>query len=239
MSDLLDRAIAAHGGWSRWEKARTVKAHIAVGGAVLHVKGFPQAYADIYWEIDAHKPHTEFTPFLKAGQRGIWEPNQTSVVSQTGEVTAKLNAPRTSFAGHTVMTKWDELQLIYFTGYALWTYFATPFLFKLPGVKTDEIAPWTNEGETWRRLKVTFPADLHSHSTEQTYYFNADGLLTRQDYSVETMGGTNSCHYSSNHKTFDGLVFPTTRRVYAIGEHNLPVQDRVAVSIDVFNVEVT
>ncbi|MGY4623366.1 hypothetical protein [Bradyrhizobium sp. USDA 4486] len=238
MSDLLERAIQAHGGWDRWQQTKAIKAHIAAGGAVFPIKGFPNAYADIHCSIDTRKQHTEFTPFLKSGQHCVFEPGQTSVVSATGEVMEKLESPRNSFAGHTVMTPWDARQLVYFTGYAMWTYLTTPFLFKLPGFKTEEIDPWSENGETWRRLKVTFPAEIHSHSTVQTFYFNADGLLRRHDYSVEIMGGTNSCHYSSDHVTFGGLVFPTKRRVYSIGENNLPVLDRVAISIDVRNVEV-
>jgi len=34
-------------------------------------------------------------------------------------------------------------------------------------------------GETWRPLQVTFPADIHTPCREQTFYFNATGLLQR------------------------------------------------------------
>jgi hypothetical protein len=239
MSDLLEHAVAAHGGWSRWQQIKAVNTHIAVGGITFDVKGWRNAYADIHCSIEAHRQHTEFWPFLKSGQRCVYEPSHTLVVSDSGEIIERLESPRASFAGHSIQTPWDARQLAYFTGYAMWTYLTTPFLFKIPGFTTEEIEPWQENGETWRRLKVVFPADVHSHSSNQTFYFGADGLLRRQDYSVEIMGGTSSCHYSSDHKTFDGFVFPTKRRVYAIGPNNLPVLDRVAISIDVQSVEVT
>ena len=47
-------------------------------------------------------------------------------------------------------------QLVYFAGYAMWTYLTTPFLFVMDGVATEELQPWHENGETWRRLKVTF-----------------------------------------------------------------------------------
>ncbi len=55
----------------------------------------------------------------------------------------------------------------------MWTYLNTPFLFALDGVKTEEIEPWRENGETWRRLKVTFPPNIASHSTVQTFFFGA------------------------------------------------------------------
>jgi hypothetical protein len=238
MSDLLEHAVAAHGGWKRWQEVKTVTAHIAAGGTAFHVKGWANAYADIHCAIRTSKPHTEFWPFLKNGQRCTYEPNRTSVVSDDGKLVEEQESPRATFVGHTIPTPWSSLQLVYFTGYAMWTYLTTPFLFKLPGFKSEEIEPWEEDGERWRRLKVTFPANVPSHSTEQTFYFNADGVLRRHDYSVDIMGGTSSCHYSSDHTSFDGIIFPTKRRVYAIGPNNLPVRDRVAISIDVKNIEV-
>jgi hypothetical protein len=136
------------------------------------------------------------------------------------------------------MTQWNEQQLIYFSGYAMWTYLTTPFLFTLPGFEIQEVEPSVEDGETWRRLKVTFPKSVPSHSTEQTFYFGPDGLLRRHDYSVEIMGGTSSANYASEYREFGGIVFPTKRRVYSIGTENRPNLDHVAVSIDLLNIEI-
>lgn len=237
MSDLLDQAIAAHGGWERWEQISELNAHIQVGGAIWHVKGWPDVYADIHASASTRRPHTEFSPFLKAGQRCVWEPNRTVIVVDSGEVVEERVSPRSFFGGHTIPTPWDQQHLIYFTGYAMWTYLTTPFLFKLPGFKTEEVEPWDEDGETWRRLKVTFPANVPSHSTEQTFYFDNSGLLRRQDYSVEIMGGTTSANYASDYQAFDGLVFPTKRRVYTAGPDNRPILGRVAVAIDILAID--
>ncbi len=78
---------------------------------------------------------------------------------------------------------------------------------------------------------------MHSHSTKQTFYFDASGLLRRHDYSVDVIGGTNSANYAFDHQPFDGLVFPTKRRVYAAGPDNRPIRDRIAVAIDVLSIQ--
>lgn len=236
MTDLLDLAIEAHGGLQRWQQIEQLHAHIKVGGTVWHVKGWPDVYADIHTSISTHRPHTEFTPFLEEGQHCVWEPERTAVVADSGDVIEHRAAPRSFFEGHTIPTPWDRQHLIYFTGYAMWTYLTTPFLFKLPGFRTQEVEPWQEEDEIWRRLKVTFPSTVPSHSTVQTFYFNADGLLRRHDYSVDIMGGTRSANYASDVRSFAGLMIPTKRRVYATGPDNRPILDRIAVSIDLLDV---
>jgi hypothetical protein len=97
------------------------------------------------------------------------------------------DSPRTSFAGHVNETPWDQLHAAYFNGYALWTYLTQPFLYAYPGFVTDEIEPWEENGETWRRLKVIFPDNIASHAREQITYFGADGLMRRHDYAVDVL----------------------------------------------------
>ena len=52
----------------------------------------------------------------------------------------------------------------------MWTYLTTPFLFAMDGMATEELEPWRENGEMWRRLKVTFPQGIATHSTVQTFY---------------------------------------------------------------------
>ena len=80
----------------------------------------------------------------------------------------------------------------------MWTYLTQPFTFALPGFQTSELAPWDEAGQRWRRLSVVWPSNLATHSTEQTLYFDDDGLLARHDYDVEISGGTSAAHYVSD-----------------------------------------
>lgn len=239
MKSLLDIAIEAHGGWDRWRQLGRLSAQASIGGAMWHLKGWPDVFADVRVSIDPHRQHTEYRPFLQGGQHALFEPDRVAVVADDGKVLQERHAPREAFAGHALTTPWDALHLVYFAGYAMWTYLTAPFLFKLPGFHVEEIEPWDEDGETWRRLKVTFPADVHSHCREQVFYFGEDGLLRRHDYRVDVIGsGGTSAHYASDHRSFGGIVVPTRRRVHAIGPDNKPLRDRVLVSIDLHEVDV-
>ena len=127
---------------------------------------------------------------------------------------------------------WSDLQLAYFAGYAMWTYLNTPFLLARPGVESEEGDPWQESGETWRRLNVRFPADIATHSTEQSFYFDQQGLLRRQDYNVEIDGTAGAAHYVYDHKEFSGIVLPTKRRVFRRQPDGRPTPEPLIISID-------
>ena len=129
-------------------------------------------------------------------------------------------------------TPWDDLHVAYFQGEALWTYLTTPFLYTYPGFVTEEISPIEVDGESWRRLKVTFPDYIKSHTREQISCFGPDGLLRRHDYTVDILGGATGLNYASRYRTVNGIVFPTKRRIFAYEGNYQLVPEPLLVSID-------
>ena len=114
----------------------------------------------------------------------------------------------------------------------MWTYLNTPFLYTHDGFTTEEIPSIQVEGETWRRLKVTFPDSVRSHTKEQISCFGPDGLLRRHDYTVDILGGATGLNYASDYRNVDGIIVPTKRRVYAYeGDYQL-VSEPLLVAID-------
>ena len=96
----------------------------------------------------------------------------------------------------------------------------------------QELSPIQVDGETWRRLEVTFPDTVKSHTKTQIFCFGPDGLLRRHDYTVDVLGGAPGLNYASDYREVDGIIFPTKRRVYAYkGDYQL-VKEPLLVSID-------
>jgi len=237
MTGVLSRAITAHGGQKRWQELTKLTAHFSVTGGLMGVKTWPNALTNAHAVFSPHHQRAEYASFIEPGQRGLFTPARTEIVTDAGTLIGQRDAPRQAFAGHTLTTPWDAQHLLYFTGYAMWTYLTAPFLFATPGFEIEEAAPWHEQSETWRRLHLRFPATVESHSTVQTVYFDATGLLRRHDYSVDIVGGTTSAHYVTAHKTFGGIVFPTKRRVYPRDQDNRPILDRPALAIDIHDIE--
>jgi hypothetical protein len=140
--------------------------------------------------------------------------------------------PRAPFAGQVRETPWDDIHFAYFASEALWTYLTTPFLYTYPGFVTEELAPWRENDEVWRPLKVTFPNSVSSHTREQVSYFEKNGLLCRHEYTVDILGGATGLNYAANYKEFNGMMVPTRRRVYAYGADKRKVSEPLLVAID-------
>jgi hypothetical protein len=132
-------------------------------------------------------------------------------------------------------TPWDDLHLAYFTGAALWTYLNTPYLYTGAGFTTEEIASIDVDGETWRRLKVTFPKDIKTHSPEQIFCFDPDGLLRRHDFTIDILGGAAGLLYATDYRDVDGIIIPTTRRAWQDDNH---VPELLMIAIDMGEVTI-
>ncbi len=212
MSALLELALQAHGGLDRWSRILAIDLRLSVSGALFKLKGFPEGLPDSAVRLDPSRPAVTIRPYLIADARGHFTPGRVRIEDVEGRIVDERASPRASFAGHVLKTPWDQLQRLYFTGYALWNYVTLPFLLASSGVSSQEIEPHRENGYVWRRLQVTFPPELPTHCAEQTLYFDQAGRLQRVDYAIDIAGAT-VAHYCYEHAVVSGLVFPTLHRV--------------------------
>jgi hypothetical protein len=239
METLVKTILDAHGGLERWSRFKSLSARLVQGGALWTLKGKAGVLDETTVTVDLKGEHASHHPFGDASRKSSFTPGRVALLSAEGAVLEELTEPRASFAGHTLETPWTDLQLAYFAGCAMWTYLNMPFLLTWPGVESKEIDPWTENGETWRRLAVTFPANIATHSTHQTLYVGDDGLLRRHDYDVEITGGTQGAHYISEYVEVEGLKFPTKRRIFPRTPDGQSLPEPLVVSIDLSNITLT
>ena len=233
MSNLLDIAVGAHGGLERWNRIRTIGVDLSVDGALWGSKGQSGLFQDGRYEAETHAQRAVMKRFGAPDLNVRFSPDRLVLETNSGDVIETRDNPLAAFAGHVNETPWDRLHAAYFTGYALWTYLTQPFLYTYPGFGAEEIEPWHEGGEVWRRLKVTFPADTVSHTREQISYFGPDGLLRRHDYAVDVLGGVFGAQYVEDHRTVGGIVVPHRRIIYPLGPDNHKLAEPVLVSIEI------
>jgi hypothetical protein len=231
MNELLDIAIKAHGVLDRWNQVNSVKVDASITGVIWLVKGRENALKDVL--ITAETRRQRLTMEIPGqAKRTIFEPSRVVIQTAHGQLLGTHDDPRKSFEGQTMETPWDDVHVAYFSGEAMWTYLNIPFLFAQPGFETEEIPSTQAEGETWRRLKVTFPENVVSHTRTQISCFGPDGLLRRHDYAVDILGGSQALNYAYDYRDFGGIVFPVTRRVIGYEGDYQPVKEPVLVAID-------
>ena len=232
MHKLASQIIDAHGGLDRWQRHDTLTAHLIQGGVLWPLKGQAGILDDSSVTVSLREIHASHARFGTIAARSDYRPDRVALLDATGAEIDALNQPRTSFAGHTLETPWTAPQLAYFAGCAMWTYFNMPFLLAWDGVETEELDPWEENGARWRRLRVTLPPTIVSHSSVQTLYITEEGLIARHDYDVEIAGATPGAHYLSDYVEVDGIRLPTRRRIYPRQPDGQRVPEPLVVSID-------
>ncbi|QUR67509.1 hypothetical protein [Mycobacterium spongiae] len=242
MSTLLDEVLDAHGGLAQWRRADTIHARVRTGGLLLRTRVPGNRLADYRITVHVRQARTVLDPFPRDGQRGVFENGQVRIESHDGPVISSRANPRAAFFGRSGLRRnlrWDPLDSVYFAGYAMWNYLTTPYLLTREGVAVEEGQTWREGEETWRRLNVSFPWALDTHSPRQSFYFDGSGFLRRHDYAPEVVGRwARAAHYCVDPISAGGLVFPTRRWVHPIGPGNRSLPFPTLVSIQLTDVRV-
>ncbi|GAA4154908.1 hypothetical protein GCM10022217_12500 [Chryseobacterium ginsenosidimutans] len=232
MNNLLEFTIKAHGGLTHWNKFKNVSAHLNVDGMTWVRKQQPGILKDVNVSVEIEQ---QLVSFQSKDQKWktFFDSQRIAAETDEGKSIEELLNPRQSFEGHTRETPWSRLQAFYFASYAIWIYFNAPFCFAHPDYEVTEIEPWEENGETFRRLQVTFPDYLVTHSRIQTFYIDKAGLIRRHDYNVEISENAAGAHYLYDYEEIQGIKFPTRRQVFIRNQDNTTIQpEPVLVLID-------
>ncbi len=232
MHDLQQQVIEAHGGLEQFQRFSFLTARLHQFGILWDLKGKSDTLTHADVRVNLRKQEVSHWPFHPTQNRSRFTPEEVTIETPDGDLVEKLSRPRVSFAGFAMETYWSDPQLAYFSGYTMWTYLTSPFILAQPGIVTEEIAPWSEQGETWRRLRVTFPAAIATHSREQTFYIGPDGLIRRHDYEVEIQGNNAAARYLLDPVTVEGIVLPSKFRVYPRNPDNTPAAEPLIVGVD-------
>jgi hypothetical protein len=227
VSELLERAIEAHGGRDAWHGRTGFEIELNVGGAAWPLR-LRRAPGRLLGRVRTAEPWTEFVDFPAPGSRGVFEGDNVRIEAD-GRVTDVRHDPRAAFKRLRQHFRWDDLDFLYFSGYALWNYMAFPFMLERPGVELEERPD--------RVLAARFPDEFPTHSPEQLFYLDDAYRLVRHDYTALAFGGwAKGAHLTSQHAQLAGLTVPTRRRVYPRLPGGRVAPAPVIVAIDIVTV---
>jgi hypothetical protein len=229
---LLDDVIDASGGLVRWNSLTRFTLHLSVGGTLFSSAGHAREFKDVTAEGSTQTQSVRFTGITGGEHSGSFQPDAITIESLEGEVLRTWHNPSLAFPEVGAPALADELHLVFFCGVAIWSYLTSPFLLAHPDVVTEELTPWRESTETWRRLRAQFPPHLITLAPEQIFYFDESGLQRRTDHDLF---GMKVAHSSWAHDSFGGIVVPTLRRAQTLRPDGTVVAKPVLMDVEIFD----
>jgi len=215
-NDLINRICNAHGGIERWQMVESIQIQMDIFGPILLTKFKSPWLPNINANIFTDKPYVSIHDFPEEGHTGIFDGFDVYIFNANDKIYCERNYSNCDELKTKPRLHWDHLDLIYFLGYALWNYNCSPYIFRNKGFECHQGEDFLdNDGNVLSTLNVRYPRNIPTHCNQQVFYFDQKGLLKRQDYTADVISPLASgSHIFEDHKTFDGLVFPTHRRVF-------------------------
>jgi hypothetical protein len=237
--EFLRRIIDHHGGQERWQKINKLVIYARSSGMALPLRFKFKAFRDYAAEISTKEPRVIITPHPVHGNRGGFYKDTVWIESAAGQLLEKRERSRQAFGDLRHKLWWDNLDAMYFAGYALWNYLTTPFMLLQQGMQIDEIGKWQEGNEEWHRLRVLFPETVPTHCQEQIFYFDDEGQLRRHDYTAEVFGKwARAAHYCTAHRKYGGFLFPTHRTVYPRNKVGFANRSITLVHIEIDDIDI-
>jgi hypothetical protein len=229
---LLDDTIEASGGFARWNKLQRFTFHLSIKGTLLSRSGRAREFEDLIAEGSTHTQSVRFTGLTQGEKTGTYQPDLVTIENLDGQVLRTWLNPSLEFLDHAGDPLADELHLVFFCGFSIWNYLTAPFLLARPNVTVEELSPWTENDQSWRRLRAFFPSDIVTSSPEQIFYFDENCLQRRVDHDLF---GTRVAHYSWAHQTFSGILVPTLRRSLSLRPDGTAIAKPILLDVEVFD----
>lgn len=211
---VLRRAIERHGGWERWRRLDTVSfAFRTMRGAVPWIKGIGRSFPmPSRVRLVPHEARATFEDYPSPGRRVEFDRGAVRAFDPGGALIVEDPDRRRRFRALSRWRRWDPADAAYFFGYALTYYQCVPFLLARSEFVRYRPAIWRG----CDAITVDLPADVATHCTRQTFFFDQDGLTVRHDYVVDIIGAwARGCHVWGDYDQAHGIPVARTRHVWA------------------------
>lgn len=229
---LLDDVIEASGSMPRWNRLQRFALHFSIKGTLFSRVGRAREFKELIAEGSTRTQSVRFTGLTRGEKSGTYGPDSITIENLDGQVLRTWLNPSLQFLDHGNDPLADDLHLVFFCGFSIWNYLTTPFLLARPDVTVEELSPWIENDQTWRRLRALFPPDIVTSSPEQIFYFDENSLQRRLDHDLL---GMQVADYSWAHQPFSDVVIPTRRRSLALRSDGTSAPKSILLDVEVLD----
>lgn len=215
--ELAMEIAEAHGGTARWRRSAAVDVRFSARGLAFLFKGQPETLSTVVGRFGTRSQSVT----LQGATPDPWRYETSGSAELLDDVRRIIRERR---------RRWSIPDVATFAATAMWTYLNLPYVLLDPGVGL-EMLPSNNR--RIRRLRVRFPPELATHSSDQVLHVNPHGLISRHDYAARMIGDWAAGSQAlDGYQNFDGVRFATRRRVTPrVRGHVLPVPTLVQIEV--------
>jgi hypothetical protein len=216
----------------RWNGLKRFTLQLSIDGDLMSRANRSAQFKNIVAEGCTRDQMVRLVGFAGPGECGVYRTNRVTIEDADGNVVRARQDPHQAFRTRGVDAQPDELDLVFSCGCSIWNYLTTPFILAHPDVEIEELPPWPEQNQLWRRLRAVFPPSFVMRSREQTFYFDAAGLQRRTDHDLF---GIKVADYSWAHQEFGGIVVPTLRRSLTLETNGRPIAGPSLIEVEIFD----
>ncbi len=215
-NDLINRICTAHGGLDRWKLVESIELQLDIFGPILITRFKSPWLPNIVANIFTDKPYVSIHDFPEQGHTGIFDGFDVYIYNENDIIYTERNYANNTQLRSKPRLHWDHLDLIYFIGNGLWNYCCSPYIFSQHGFECRQGSDYRDaDGSVLSTLHVRYPSHIPTHSRQQVFYFDQQGLLKRNEHKAEaTSAIAIGSHYSRDYKNVEGLELATRRTVF-------------------------
>ena len=227
---LLDQVREAAGG-ARWTAVRHFKSHLLLDGALVAPLGGGRRLKEIVAEGDMAARSVRISGFANANGAWGFHPDFVTIHRDDGGFVGA----RRECAPRAFRQPKDEAERVYLCGLSIWSCLTVPLAVLGEGVRAEELGAWSEQGQTWRRLKVIAPEGALAYAREAVMYFDDDGMVRRTDFDLVCGETVPIVAYSSAYQTFSGLTVPTLYRALRRAPEGGAAEKTPLLDIEIFD----
>jgi hypothetical protein len=233
LAAVLEGAVEHAGGAARWDALEALELRVRVGGLAFRMVGQDAPARDFDALVAVHEPRVRFRSRTVPAWRGEFDGGTVRLHDADGIVVAE-RAGAVRVRHRPWPRRWDAIDAMAFSGFALWHYTTFPALLRRGDVALTGLGARRIDGEDLHGLELRCPPSVPAHSPAQQLWFAGDGTMRRLDYTARMIApwarAANRCLAET---TAAGITIPSVRRVTPLLPGLRAAPAPLLVSIDV------
>lgn len=221
------------GGAARWDELAALEVRVRVGGLAFRMFGQAEPVSDFDAVVQVHEPRVRFRSRAVPQWHGEFDAGTVRLLDPDGAVVQERRGAVFVRRAPWPKPRWDAIDALAFSGFALWHYTTYPALLARDDVTVTGLGTQRIDGENLQGVRLHCPPGVPAHSPDNDLWFSPDGTMRRLDYRARMIAPwAKAANRATAEATAHGITIPVSRRVTPLVPGRRAAPGPLLVSID-------